>query len=282
MAAPERLVILVHEKDTRAASRPYRLWDLCARWRERGMEVVIQRGVPNAPTDDIVVNHVDITVLGPPYRDYLARCPRTINGRVLDIRKRTFSRQLVGPDDAYDGPVIVKTDLNNGGRRERKWSARRSWLGRRPRLHTKLPRARFLDPNAYPGFERAGELPRAVHDNPALVVERLLVEREGPHYVLRNYYFLGSASYCVRRVGPGPLFKGRNTVSTEVTPVPDALAAERERLGFDYGKFDFLMCDGEPRLLDANKTVGYDDWPGSLDMRRNVTEALEAGIDDWL
>ena len=40
----------------------------------------------------------------------------------------------------------------------------------------------------------------------------------------------------------------------EPTTVPEVLRAERERLGFDFGKFDFVVHEGEVVLLDANRT----------------------------
>jgi hypothetical protein len=36
--------------------------------------------------------------------------------------------------------------------------------------------------------------------------------------------------------------------------VPDEIRAERERMGFDYGKFDFVVNDGKAVLFDANRT----------------------------
>jgi hypothetical protein len=39
-----------------------------------------------------------------------------------------------------------------------------------------------------------------------------------------------------------------------IDDVPESLRAERERLGFDFGKFDFVYHDGKAILLDANKT----------------------------
>lgn len=38
--------------------------------------------------------------------------------------------------------------------------------------------------------------------------------------------------------------------------MPPELRAERERLDFDFGKFDFVVHEGEPLLLDANRTPG--------------------------
>jgi hypothetical protein len=34
-------------------------------------------------------------------------------------------------------------------------------------------------------------------------------------------------------------------------PVPQALREMRARLGFDYGKFDFVVNDGRATLFDA-------------------------------
>ena len=35
----------------------------------------------------------------------------------------------------------------------------------------------------------------------------------------------------------------------------------REQMGFDYGKFDYVIHEGKPILLDANKTVGAGTLP---------------------
>jgi hypothetical protein len=39
-------------------------------------------------------------------------------------------------------------------------------------------------------------------------------------------------------------------------PVPDDLRETRRRLGFDYGKWDFVLHEGRAVLIDANKTPG--------------------------
>ncbi|MDJ0523710.1 MAG: hypothetical protein QNJ90_16710 [Planctomycetota bacterium] len=284
MAKRDRLLILVHEKDADDPKAWYRIWSLCERWRASGVEVVLQAGVPSAPTDDIVFNHVDRTVLEPAYLEWLARCPRTINGRVVDIRKSTFSRHLVRPGDGYEGPVIVKTDLNHGGLPEKRRlepPPKCRWYGRRRSRRHDLGTIQYMNPSAYPVFESVAEVPAAVFENPALVVEQLLVEREGDQIALYNYYFLGATGHCVRRLGPGPPFKGPMATSMEEVPVPGSLLAERERRGFDYGKWDFVMCAGEPCVLDMNRTPGLADWWGADDLGRRITDALEPGLEPW-
>jgi hypothetical protein len=61
--------------------------------------------------------------------------------------------------------------------------------------------------------------------------------------------------------------------------VPEALRAERARLGFDYGKFDFVVVDGEAVLLDANRTPSAP--PPSAAMDRSNAH-LAGGLDAWL
>jgi len=43
---------------------------------------------------------------------------------------------------------------------------------------------------------------------------------------------------------------------------------ERRKLGFDYGKFDFVVHEGRAVLLDANKTPGR---------ARNLSKIVAAG-----
>jgi hypothetical protein len=38
--------------------------------------------------------------------------------------------------------------------------------------------------------------------------------------------------------------------------VPEAIVKRRQELGFDYGKFDYVIHDGSAILLDANSTPG--------------------------
>ena len=68
--------------------------------------------------------------------------------------------------------------------------------------------------------------------------------------------FLGPRERCTRFVTEDRISKAAGVLSYEPTEVPPKLRAERERLGFDFGKFDFVMHDGEPVLLDANRTPG--------------------------
>jgi hypothetical protein len=131
-------------------------------WQPAGIEVVLQQGLRNPPEADLALLHVDLTAIPSDYLALAARYPRCLNLAVRDISKRHISRNLVGPDDGCDGPVIVKTDRNYGGRPEHAlWLAEggrerraRDWLCRR------LPSAwtgRLRD-DAYRVFDRKGDV----------------------------------------------------------------------------------------------------------------------------
>ena len=107
---------------------------------------------------------------------------------------------------------------------------------------------------SYPIYASKAEVPDAIWRDQGLVVERFLPERDEKGYWVRFWIFLGDAERCNRICGPEPIVKGANMIALEPTTVPEELRAERERLGFDYGKFDFVVHDGQVVLLDANRT----------------------------
>jgi ubiquinone/menaquinone biosynthesis C-methylase UbiE len=89
------------------------------------------------------------------------------------------------------------------------------------------------------------------------VVERFLPEEDGTgNFVFRTWVFMGERERCTRFVTENRISKAAGVLSHEPMEVPPRLRAERERLGFDSGKFDFVMHQGEPLLLDANRTPG--------------------------
>ena len=71
---------------------------------------------------------------------------------------------------------------------------------------------------------------------------------------MRVWGFFGERERCTRYCGREPVVKSADILAREAAPVPDELRAERARLGFDYGKFDFVLVDGKAVLLDANRT----------------------------
>ncbi|AHF00153.1 hypothetical protein [Thioalkalivibrio paradoxus] len=77
-----------------------------------------------------------------------------------------------------------------------------------------------------------------------------------------------------------PIVKFGNRVTPDTAvEIPPALRRTRNELGMDYGRFDYVMHDGNPVLLDVNKTMG-----GGAPLRgyRQALAELAAGIEDFV
>jgi hypothetical protein len=280
-----RIVILLHERDAKAARRPYQVFALAEAWRRAGHEVVLQRGVARFEGGDAAVNHVDLTVTPAEYAEHLARYPVAVNGRALDLSKRRVSRQLVRFGDGWDGAVIVKTDRNYGGRREAELLSGRTarlWRALSERVrHPTWRTRRTLETDDYAVFESKDALPPEVFGNAALVVERFLPEREGDLFALRTLLLCGDRWMCRRVLAPVPVVKsGRVVRREEVEPHPAAFAAAR-RLGLDHGKLDYVVRDGEVVVFDANRTPAFGPRVAP-ETRARVADHLAPGLDALL
>jgi len=243
-----KILVLTHVHDL-YAERSFMAAHLARHWSAAGHEVIVQAGPHGAPRADVGILHVDTTVVPREYVDALAGCAVVVNGATLDISKRAYSENLVGPYDAYDGPVIVKTNANSGGIPEALHDARARRLGQ-PAL-ARPPRHML---GAYPIFDSLSAVPLELRGDPALVVEKFLPERDPRGYATRHYTFFGDRERCGRVVGPHPVVKGADMIARTAVDVPDAIRAWRRKLGFDYGKIDFVIHDGKPVLIDANRT----------------------------
>lgn len=101
------------------------------------------------------------------------------------------------------------------------------------------------------------DVPDHIWSDPRRIVERFLPEIDNDgNYVYRTWMFMGRREYCNRFIARNWMVKAEATIGHELTQVPDELRAERERLNFDYGKFDFVIHSGVPFLMDANRTPG--------------------------
>jgi hypothetical protein len=247
VTARPRIVVVAHEHDL-FETRPFMVKGLFPHWERAGYEVVVRQGVSDLPDADAAFLHVDASVVPPEYLSAVARYPVVINGRGADVRKRVISRNLVRPGDGYRGPVIVKTDANSGGIPELLHNREANRLGQSadepPRYMT----------GKYPIFASPSHVPPALANDPALVIEKLLPERDERGFYARFWIFLGDAERCNRYLAKHPVVKGADILERVPVPVPDAIRARREELGLDYGKIDFVLHDGEPVLLDVNRT----------------------------
>jgi len=236
--------------------------------------VIVHEGTANLPGADVVLLHVDRTVVPDEYIEALGRYPVVINGATRDIGKRVISANLVGPYDDYRGPVIVKTNANASGIPER--------------LHEELSRLKGEPVGApacymterYPIFASIDEVPSKLRLDPELVIEKFLPERGDGGYHSRHWIFLGDRERCHRLLGPHPVVKGSDMMQREPVPIPDEIRAARKRFGFAYGKFDFVLHEGVPVLLDVNRTPTL---PATLSVQVKAAMGdLAKGIDAWL
>lgn len=259
----KKVVILTHENHPLDSER-YFVRLLADRWREQGIEVRELRGPERFEDADIAVQHVNLTVVPEDYVR-LANCyPVVVNGRVVDISKSVISSHLVGPKDDYPGPVIVKTDCNFGGRHEEALHDEGSrvtklWQKLLKRLPWRSGRltATTRTLKHYPIFASLKDVPEEVFTNPHLVVEKFLPEFRDGCYWLRKYLFLGDRHVGSTSSSRDPVVKVSNSLANETIPVPEELHTMRARLGFDYGKFDYVVRAGRLVLLDTNRTPTY-------------------------
>ena len=256
-------------------------------WQQRGIEVEVTTETDRAVGSDVLVfPHLDLTVTPPLYQSFFERCARVLNRGVKDISKRRISRNLLSAADEYDGPVIVKTNRNAGGEPEFKRVRREGGInGLLLNLARRLPwtvTGMVSGPLDYKVYDTPRLVPRAVWHNPRLVVEKFIAERQGDLYCLRQYTFLGSAELNTIAFSPVPIVKARNVVRREVlTETPPGLRELRKQLGFDYGKFDYVMREGEVVLFDANRTptASAASKAGSAS---SLVLGLASGIDAYL
>ncbi len=212
-------------------------------WRREGIRVTV--GPLKTLDADVGIINIDRTRIAPESLPANPHGRPLLNARVLDISKRLVSTQLLTVETRYDGRVIVKTNTNYRGIPERQ-----ALLKGRPLVGS--PRRFYA---GYELFDRPSKVPEWVWSREDLVVERFLPEMDNGSYILRSWVFFGDQDYNVRMTSPEPIVKLANIVSHEFTDeVPEVLRQTRTQMGFDFGKFDYVIVDGETILFDVNKT----------------------------
>lgn len=276
------VAIILHPNDDLEQGR-YFLYHLRQAWEARGVRVHVVRDPDAKAQADLAVLHVDLTVVPPEFAALAARYPRCVNGRLLDISKRAISRQLVMRGDGYDGPVIVKTNMNCGGVKERA-------LRGRPALAVRAAKwlrggawavKEVISTQRYEVFDRVCDVPPAVWHNPALVVERYLVERDGDAYCMRTWVFFGDRFTHFKWWSHKPVIKVSVSFKREAMgDVPAALWERRRELGVDFAKIDYGLVDGQVVLYDVNRTPTVGNAPRE-DLLPRITH-LQAGLEGMM
>jgi hypothetical protein len=271
------IVIITHTYDG-FESRNYLLRGLMGHWTRAGHDVSLTAGLGDWPEADIAILHVDLSVIPAVYAEASRKYAVVVNGAASDIRKKLVSRYQVKPGDGWDGPVIIKTDLNCGGMPE----VRVGQLAQRDGNTAELPAGEIVCTSVpYPILRSANEVPEAAWSNPGLFIERFLPEQDEHGFYMRAWVFFGDRERCTRYRAAHPIVKSANIVAREPAPVPEELRAERERLGFDYGKFDFVVRDAKAILFDANRTPSAPPPPLTAELEASNAN-LARGIENLL
>lgn len=191
------IAILVY-KDDSLDDAPYYLNKIVKIWENDGIRITIHRGPEHPVNADLAILHVNLTVVPADHLAAVRQYPLVINGEVTDISKRRISNRILNKNDGYGGPVIVKTDRNNGGKREGYSASRGPLIPRylsaaRRRLPWTLKAE--LGESDYRVFEKISNVPRIVWSNPNLVVERFVSEMRDGLYGLRTWTFFGDKEF---------------------------------------------------------------------------------------
>jgi hypothetical protein len=268
------------------------------RWKAAGHRVINHIGLTDIPPADVVIVHIDSTVIPQEYVDTISRLPRVINGNILDVSRKRFSQLLLSKTDDYTGPAIVKTNANYGGWPEyirdnkgdhksrlkhftsnaipgnrslvRQWAFLIKSIAR-IRLHHVATKQwpwkteyswdtiDALDPLRYPIFDDIRSIPCGIWNNENLVVERFISNPEGGLFYTYYHVFFGDKEVSGRIGSPNPIVKFGNCVSDEEVSVPDEVRQWRKDLKIDFGRFDYVESEGKRFLIDVNKTEGGGD-----------------------
>ena len=230
----------------------YMVHPLARHWLEQGLDVQVAHALREPAGEDVLIlPHFDLTVRPASFVDSIARSAHVVNRDVIDVSKRRISGQLVTAPDEYDGPVLVKSNRNFGGWPESKVRAAAGTEN--------APRAAFLHWSDYKVYDHPRQVPHQAWTRRQLVVEKFLPEKEDGLFCLRQYIFLGDREIYTRALSPLPIVKSGNVVRREVLAgaPPEEVQEVRRRLGFDYGKFDFVIHDGKPIVFDVNPTPTF-------------------------
>lgn len=268
-----RIAILHHVKDKRNKVKKYAIGWLAKFWEDDGHVVIHLFGTNRQVPADLLILHIDLSVVPDDYIVFAQMYPIALNINVKDIRKRTFSHHLLDPEDPWDGPVIIKSNLNHAGLPEIK----RKLIGSDAGLHHS-----FGSPLDYPVYRHLRDVPSEYFFNPDVVVQKFLPEYQNGLFHVRLYQFLGDAYTCNRISSRYPIVR----VESRITSVPVKLHPEveelRHRMGFDYGKIDYVVTDNGVFILDLNKTVGAGglDDPATRELRRIRAMGLYSYFDN--
>jgi hypothetical protein len=246
-AYQKTIALLFHAKETPASIRHYLITYYASIWREQGSRIIVLFGTEHYVAADLIVVHVDLSVVPEAYLDFASRYPIVLNGSIRDIRKAAISQNLLFKGSDYPKPVIVKSDCNYAGLPEKRFA---------PQVQNYAEQL-FKSPLGYRIYPNFAAVPAVLIELPGIVVEKFLPEKIGDLYSVRFYNFLGTKGNCMRVTSKNPVVHICHAQTIEPIPFDPRLEELRRALKFDYGKFDYVEREGEIVLFDTNKTTGF-------------------------
>ena len=268
-----QIAVLFRKVDEGIDLSCYTIHHIAEFWRKSGLNVSYIFGVDKYVPADLIIVHIDFSIVPREYLEFASNYPIVLNGQVENICKSEFSEGALGPDSEWDGKVIVKSNFNHGGIQEQIHSAilNKPHLDLYRRITSKVKRLMgrellFMDPYDYKIFDHISMVPRHWFRSPNAIVEKFMPEIENNLYHIRMFQVLGDHWTCERLASPNPIVKGGNCVNVEVVEPEKEIFEWREKLKLDYGKLDYVVIDGKPILLDINKTIGA---TGLIDKKEN-------------
>jgi len=254
-----RVAILWHEREQPDCVSEYSIDGYARMWREAGLEVVHVFGVDEHVAADVLIVHVDLSVVPGRYLRFAQRYTVSLNGRLRDIRKSTYSPLRLNRASEHTGKVIVKTNRNHGGRPEKRLAAL-SEVRQGPARYQRRQRTRWTrDRLPYRVYDRLADVPLRYFVDPRFIVERLMSEAQGDRFWTRYLYVFGDRVDATRVGSESPIVTGRRD-QHPIEPDPQIIAFARQ-IGLDYGKIDYVVHEGQTYLLDVNKTMGAGELP---------------------
>ena len=271
-----RIAILFRKVDEDKDLSCYTIYHLAELWRKSGINIVYVYGVEKHVPADLIIVHIDFSIVPEEYLDYAANYPVALNGQLRNICKSSFSKGLLESDSDWDGKVIVKSNFNFAGIQEQIYSniLRKPHVDLYWRVISKIKRITgreplFSDAYDYKIFDKLDMVPKHWFRSSQAVIEKFVPEIENDLYHIRMFMILGDRWTCERLASPNPIVKDGNSIKLEVIE-PEAEVFEWcKELKLDYGKLDYVVKDGKPILLDVNKTVGA---AGLINKKENDTK----------
>jgi hypothetical protein len=79
---------------------------------KKGNEFIFLFGIKKFAPADLIIDHVDLSVVPDAYLEFANQYPLVLNGTVKDVRKSTFSKHLVTLDDPHEEKVSMNMRQN--------------------------------------------------------------------------------------------------------------------------------------------------------------------------